>query len=209
METPEGTGTSGLGPFFIPEAKKYMRVKIVQKGWAGFTGSMGTARFVDGIAELSMTEALRLGANIKLMHIDEDGNDVEIVSHSAEIVRTKHLSAPMLPQRRRGVPDQPKKPKLKFGVVSVESIPAGSVLAEKLTPEQVSAVKDIMAPPADAAPTPAAPKTYTRAQLEQIADEHGIKGLREISDPLEIKNTSIVGLIDAIIAWQEQNAAEE
>lgn len=41
-------------------------------------------------------------------------------------------------------------------------------------------------------------KRYTRAELEAVADESGIQGLREIADPLGIKATSIRKLIDEI-----------
>lgn len=44
--------------------------------------------------------------------------------------------------------------------------------------------------------------TYTAEQLEQIADKKGIAGLREISDPLGIKGTSIAKLIEAIMEKQ-------
>lgn len=43
---------------------------------------------------------------------------------------------------------------------------------------------------------------YDRAQLEDIADKAGIKGLRAIADPFGIKNNSVAGLIDEILAKQ-------
>lgn len=52
---------------------------------------------------------------------------------------------------------------------------------------------------ADAA-SPAAPtKSWTQEELSAIADEKGIKGLREISDPLNIKGTGIADLIARIV----------
>jgi hypothetical protein len=50
--------------------------------------------------------------------------------------------------------------------------------------------------------TSAQPTLYTLAQLEAIADEKGIKGIREISDPMDIKSTSIKSLIDGILNKQ-------
>ena len=41
---------------------------------------------------------------------------------------------------------------------------------------------------------------YTEEQLAEIADASGIAGLREIAGPLDIKGTSIHGLIEAILA---------
>ncbi|WP_026610714.1 hypothetical protein [Methylocaldum szegediense] len=43
---------------------------------------------------------------------------------------------------------------------------------------------------------------YTREQLEAIADQKGIAGIREIADPLGIKGRSIVELIDEILTKQ-------
>ena len=61
------------------------------------------------------------------------------------------------------------------------------------------------APVEQAAPAPVAPTngtTYTRDELAKIADTDGIGGLRAIADPIGIKGTSIVGLIDAILKQQ-------
>lgn len=44
--------------------------------------------------------------------------------------------------------------------------------------------------------------TYTRDELAKIADADGIGGLRAIADPIGVKGTSIVGLIDAILKQQ-------
>lgn len=50
------------------------------------------------------------------------------------------------------------------------------------------------------AASPAAPtKSWTQEELSAIADEKGIKGLREISDPLNIKGTGIADLIARIV----------
>jgi len=51
------------------------------------------------------------------------------------------------------------------------------------------------------APT-AVTKQYDRADLEAIADKDGIKGLRAIGDSLGVKNNSVTGLIDEILAKQ-------
>lgn len=51
-------------------------------------------------------------------------------------------------------------------------------------------------------PAPAPAVKYTREQLEELADKKGIKGLREIAEPLGVRNTSIAGLIDELMALQ-------
>jgi hypothetical protein len=48
---------------------------------------------------------------------------------------------------------------------------------------------------------PASAALYTREQLEAIADQQGIVGLREIATPLGIKGKSIVELIEELVAY--------
>ena len=43
---------------------------------------------------------------------------------------------------------------------------------------------------------------YTREELEGVADESGISGLREIGNALNARSNSIEGLIDAILSAQ-------
>lgn len=45
-------------------------------------------------------------------------------------------------------------------------------------------------------------RVYTEAELVAIADEKGIAGLRDIGEPLKVKNTAIRGLIREILAAQ-------
>lgn len=52
------------------------------------------------------------------------------------------------------------------------------------------------AQPADTGPR------YTAEDLAKIADAEGIVGLRNLADPLGVKGTSIVGLIEAILKKQ-------
>ena len=49
-------------------------------------------------------------------------------------------------------------------------------------------------------PAPVEFESYSKEQLEQIADAKGIKGLREIADSLAIKGQSITELIEKILA---------
>jgi hypothetical protein len=47
--------------------------------------------------------------------------------------------------------------------------------------------------------TPTSGSGYTLEQLEAIADSQGIKGLRDIADPLEVKGKSVEALIEGIL----------
>ena len=49
--------------------------------------------------------------------------------------------------------------------------------------------------------------SYTREQLEKVADEGGIAALRELADPMGIKGTSIAKIIDTMMAVIEKSTA--
>lgn len=51
---------------------------------------------------------------------------------------------------------------------------------------------------------PDAPKKYSREELEAVADDKGLDGLREIAEPLDVKHTSVMGLIHKILEAQEK-----
>lgn len=147
-----------------------MKVRITQKNWLNFTGSFGTAQFVDGIADVAISEAMRLGALIEIRVVNPDGSDGEIISPSNDMLLTERLSAQVTPSRR---------------IQTVEETP---VQAD----DDIEPVED---------DTEEA-KVWTSKELEAVADEGGIAGLREIATPMGIKGTSIHGLIEAIINHQ-------
>lgn len=47
---------------------------------------------------------------------------------------------------------------------------------------------------------PMAAVVWTRAELEEIADKQGVRGLRQVAAPLGIKSNSIADLIDKVLA---------
>ena len=160
-------------------AKKVF-VTIDTTPWKDYTGSLGGYYFENGRSKdaLPIRAALRIGSNMEAF--DEDG------------LRLHPSTYPMI--------DQPG------------SIPAPSssleVEGSKPLPvyEPVSKVEDV--PTIDLAPTREVQAdgtikvSYTRAQLEAIADKKGINGLREISDPLNVKGRSVTELIDKIVEAQ-------
>jgi hypothetical protein len=188
------------------------RIRLTEKGWAGFTGNMGTAVFMDGEADVSELEASRIGANIEVMRIDAEGEVIEQISPSLDIVRTKNLSAEV-------VAASPTSEMILITPTDGDDLIAAGLeaLSAHLVPPAEGGATDPAADPgspgegtqgAEGAPaeggeaTSTAQTTYTREELEKIADEKGIKGLREIADPLGLKSNSIVPLIDSILEKQ-------
>jgi len=171
------------------------RIRITEKGWTGFTGSMGTAIFQDGEADVSALEALRIGASIAVMEVGEEGEEVEQISPSLDITRHKNLSATVV---------KPKEAAEMTLITPDRGEDAVDTAASQFQ-AIVDASEGTAAEGGEEDNTEESQNTatvHTRETLEAIADKEGIKGLREIADPLGVKSTSIVPLIDAILEKQ-------
>lgn len=138
-----------------------MKLRITQKGWAGFTGHYGIVEFKDGVSidHVSPIIAQRLAALIAVETVPEDG------------------SAPTNPSITQVILDGAKKP------ADPKAEPP------KLTTDAGVGVHE----------RGKEGKPYTRAELEKIASEKGINGLRDLAEPAGIKGTKIVALIEAIL----------
>lgn len=131
------------------------RLRIIERGWKGFTGFFGGVEFKDEISVEAVDPmiAARLGSLIRIEAVDAG----QQAGSAANMERAKDMQAEVVAERPRGSTESQGQP------TPVEKTPA-----------------------------------YTREQLEQIADQHGISGLRTIAEPLGIRGRSINELIDAI-----------
>lgn len=88
------------------------------------------------------------------------------------------------------------------GLISIEDAASGK------NPSISQRIIDTYMLPASGPQTPVAPTqaastaTYTKESLEAIADTSGIKGIREVADPLGIKGNSIAELIGKVLSAQ-------
>lgn len=158
-----------------------MFIKIVQQGWQGFTGSFGTCKFKDGIAETTEIEAKRLGTLVKIVECTAEGFEFDTVNPAHDIVKMRHVSAPV--QEARNAEEGP-----------TESPPA---TVPPAAPAETAPVETSTPPP-----PPIKTLKYAREALEKLAGEEGIKGVRTIAEEFNLKGTSISGLIDAIMEAQ-------
>jgi len=179
-------------PFFgFERTPKRMKVKIVEPGYAGYTGLLGQIEFVDAVSvnDVPTREALWVGGILRIVEVDDAGNELGSVSHADELVRTRHLDMPITPEMETGDVDAPSP--------DSEEARVAKELAEAKAPDPLP-----VTPAEDDEPA----KVYTRAELEAIADDKGIAGLRDIGSPLGAKHTSIPGLIEAILTAYKQAA---
>lgn len=131
-----------------------MKIRIIESGWAGFTGDLGPIAFVDGISvdDVGSADASYLAGILSVENADTGKN-------------------PSISQRIVDSYDQTAK-------VEAAIIAAATVI----------------------------PGDFTKEQLEAIADSGGIKGVREVSDPLGVKGNSITELIDKVLSAQTARA---
>lgn len=173
-----------------------MKIKIVEKGWAGYNGLFGQTEFVDGVStdHVNLAQANMLGGIIRIVEVDDNGNELGQVSLSADMVRTADFGAPVVKARARGT-DAPVADEETPDAVVIPGDDFDALAAAQAAEDAGGDVDDKPVEPT---------RVYTRAELEEIADQDGIKGLRDIGTPLGAKNTSIHKLIDEILAAQSK-----
>lgn len=149
-------------------------LKIVSKGWAGYTGQLNIITFRNGVSLEPVPDRIadRIAGSVSVVACDENGVEIEgdarvgiqhrlVTESSKRAELTKPLS-------RQSEDDKTMESKLDAAAV-------------------------LKAPVEEA---------YTREDLEKVADESGIKGLRVIGDKWRVKGRSIPELINDILTAQ-------
>lgn len=178
-----------------------MKIRFTRPQMQKFTGWMGRVEFENGVSVNDVSDAeARLLAALTPVEFVEGGQ----AGANAEYERRKSASMPVVGERERGTTQE------RAG----EETPTNATFAppEKKSDEvddlakQVADLDDdetIVVDESAAATVAAEPaKVWTREELERVADEDGIKGLRTVGEPLGAKSTSIKGLINEILHVQ-------
>ncbi|SUE95791.1 Uncharacterised protein [Ectopseudomonas mendocina] len=158
-----------------------MQVKITDPGFAGFTGHFGTVWFEDGVSEhISSAEAERLGCIVKCETLE--GHNPSATQRMVDI---QNQNLDELLAQGKGVVGADR---------TVEQSP------EQIAGGQVEQVNQPVAKTEVTAVNPGSKPTFTREQLEELADKEGIAGLRNIGSQYGVKGRSIVEIIDELVA---------
>lgn len=155
-----------------------IRIRIVEPGFEGYTGLIHRFNFTDGVSD-------------ELLH----RVDIDRLSTALRFETVVEEDAP------EGVAPQP------VGIAhrltwdrdrQAEVIEPSQVQTEeeKLTEEMVALEKAM----AETAP----PKRYTDEELQRIADEKGMAGIRAIAEPLGLKDRRLVDLMAQIAEKQDE-----
>lgn len=179
------------------------KVRFKDPKWAKFSSYMGTTKFENGMSvdDVSPAEIRLLGAITSIVVVEEDGAERN-GGLGQEHVDARSRPMPVVPEPKRDA-DKPASPE--------EITPAPAVITngkpEKPVEGVEKAAEDLEKEMSEAeaqVEEPAAPtKVWTREELDTLADDKGIRGLRvEAGDPLGVKDNSIEGLIEEILAAQ-------
>ncbi|QFZ84617.1 hypothetical protein GFK26_18495 [Variovorax paradoxus] len=89
------------------------------------------------------------------------------------------------------------------GLIAIETLEGGvNPSASQILLDAHHAGVKVEAPPVHIPETPAADKIWTAEELAAIADAKGMKGIREVADPMGLKDNSVNVLMTKIIAHQ-------
>jgi len=189
------------------------RIRLTGKGYDSFTSFMGTVEFKDGVSvdHVSKAEMNRLGALTAIEIVNDDGTSGGQGGSGVDSVNMRTVGAPVVSEMERGKDEDFPE------VEPVEDVELGGAgTDEDEVGDELDAIEADIAESENAGATdepkegdevvegedePA--KVYTRAELGEIADKSGMAGLREIGEHLDVRDTSIVGLIDKIIDKQD------
>ena len=127
------------------------------------------------------------------MTLDKDGEEEAPFSVAEVMSKTRHMEAPVvlsLRAQQELLAAEASDEDIKAALEAFEEKTAG---LEAEQPEEEDEEEE---------DEPEERKIYTREELEAVADDSGIRGLREIGDPLNVKATSLTTLIDLILKAQ-------
>ena len=155
-----------------------MKIKIDEAGYENFTSFLGVTEFVDGV---SVNDVLPRQINLlaAIVRIVDAKTGVQY-GPGYEFDAVKDLKA------------------VTEDVLLLTE--AGQASAAKAEQARLEELKQAQADEANGMKK----ISYTQADLEDVADKHGIAGLREIAEPLGIKGTSVAKLIEEIKKFSNQ-----
>lgn len=153
---------------------------MVEKGWAGFSGEFGTVEFVDGFTAYPVPPMIadRLSACMQMEEYDSipDKND-----ENSEVGKPAGIANRLIGGATLAPPKEDKTLK---------------VSEEELKEEKNRKRLD--------AGNPNVKRFYSQDELLHIADKAGVKGLRVVAEPWNIKGKAMEALINDIVAAQDE-----
>lgn len=180
------------------------RIRLSDKVYHNFNSMLGPVKFKNGVSEHEVSENIvrRLAAIYRIEIIDEDGESQGQAGPAADLVKAR--SEPIAPLKAHPPSGEHKSPEMPGPFeLKQEKPPAKEDEIEKLKSEIDEGIQDFNAAIDAVSEEASEPvQTYTLDDLEKIADEGGIAGLRAVA-PEGVKSNRIEDLINKILEAQK------
>lgn len=171
-----------------------MKVRITSKGWENFTGTFGfQAVFKDGVSvdDLNPRQIARIGSTVRIVD-SETGQQVG-PAQVALMLQNKPMTVPPVAKTLDVVKvDEERERQALIEAEKAREREQAAALAAVERKVEEKSDEDIV--------------IYTRAELEAVAANNGIGGLRDIAKPLNVKGRGINELVDEILKAQAKKA---
>lgn len=172
-----------------------MKVRIVDKVLAGYTGMLYQFEFVDGVSitDLTDAQAAMIGAVMRVENVESGqqvGAGVDAIN-ARSVTLSDAQAKEKVTADQTAIDNPPIAPPT--GQIDADHIDVSSIEVQTAPVEQD-----------DQGETDASEMPWTADSLAAIADAKGIAGLRAIAEPKGIKGRSINELIREILAAQAE-----
>lgn len=174
------------------------KVRLKNPVYATFSSYMGVTKFKDGVSEgdVSENEIRILGSITAIEVIDDDGNVFD--GGPAQIIIDMRNAPAPVEKKLKPVGEADTREEITPGPVEVKAVEPENDEVKEAEEELEAEIEEMTAEIEEEAET-----VYSREELEAIADEKGIAGLREIGNTLGVKSNSIEDLIKKILDKQK------
>ncbi|SFJ50850.1 hypothetical protein SAMN03159338_1606 [Sphingomonas sp. NFR04] len=170
-----------------------MKVRITSAGWENFTGNFGfKAQFQNGVSveDLDARQINRIASSVKVV----DAETGEQIGPAMLALRMHHSPITVVEQAKT------------LDIVKRTDEIDRAALIEAEAARKAEEKVALEAAQAKATELDADFVIYTRAELEAIGGNDGIKGLREIGKPLGVNGRGIRELVEEILKAQAAQA---
>lgn len=176
-----------------------IRIRIKQKSLESYTGNIGIVEFKNGLSvgQVSIPEAMRIGASMPIE--DEDGVEISPVTYYSHIAQKKAAKVDSNTDSQLSKNDSegklPDESVSETGLEQKGETATGDSVELEQKDEQKPEGENVQVEGTDDQEQ----VSFTREQLEKVADEEGISGLRKIATPLGVGAKSIEDLINKLL----------
>lgn len=171
-----------------------MKVKLLDPGFANYTGHFGSVGFVDGVSEdVSEAEAQRMGS---IMRVEVVGTGVN-----------PSITQMMVDTRNQNMEDI-------GGTKTLQELDAEAKAAQKAAEKNRKKLEDKNGPATGAEQNGGVPVSspadldysYTAEDLKALVSKQGIAGLRTFAEPYGVKGRAVKGIVEDLLKLKDTYA---